>query len=152
MAGDASAPSLWARQLGYAGLIPFVALAVAVWLVQPQGSRSMAGPALLAYAVTIVSFLGGIHWGLVMRQTDAQPLSALAWGVVPSLIGWLAILLNVAMGLLLITALLWVCLMVDWKLYARYQLQAWLPMRLWLTLVSSSSCLIAAVALSRPMP
>ena len=151
MAGDDVGPSLWARLLGHAGLIPFVGLATALWMTRP-GDWPFAGAALLGYGATIVSFLGAIHWGLVMRQGPVQPLPALLWGVVPSLLGWVALLLNSTQGLLLIAGVLWVCLAVDRLLYPRYHLQAWLPMRLWLTVVSSSSCLAAAVALSRQVP
>ena len=42
-----------------------------------------------AYAALIVSFLGGIHWGLAFRHTE-PPLALLAWGVVPSLVAWVA--------------------------------------------------------------
>ncbi len=52
-------------------------------------------------------------------------------------------------GLLLMAALLWVCFVVDRVLYPRHQLQAWLPMRLRLTLVASISCLAGALALLR---
>ena len=141
-------PSLWARRLGVGGLVPFVGLAVALWLAWP-GGWSLAGVGLLGYGATISSFLGAIHWGLVMREGPAQPVPSLLWGVVPSLLGWLALLLSGAPGLLLIAALLWACFAVDWVLYPRYQLDAWLPMRLWLTLVASISCLAGAVALLR---
>ncbi len=151
MAVDDLAPSLWARLLGHAGLIPFVSLSAVLWMAPPS-DWPFAGAALLGYGATIVSFLGAIHWGLVMRQGPAQPLPALLWGVVPSLLGWVALLLNRTHGLLLIAGLLWACLAVDRMLYLRYRIHAWLPMRLWLTVVSSSSCLAAAVALSRRVP
>jgi hypothetical protein len=83
-----------------------------------------------------------------MRDGHAQPLPWL-WGVVPSLVGWAALLFDPAPGLLLMAALLWACFLVDRVLYPRYQLQAWLPMRLRLTLVASLSCLAAAAALLR---
>ena len=137
---------LWAARLGYAGLLPFIALAAAVWLA-PLAYRGQAAHALLAYGATIASFLGAIHWGLVMREGPVQPMPSLLWGVVPSLLGWLALMLGAATGLLLVTALLWTCFAVDWILYPRYQLQAWLPMRLQLTLVASVSCLAGAAAL-----
>ena len=116
MAGDDPGPSLWARRLGYGGLIPFLGLTAALWVARPGA---------------------------------AQPLPALVWGVTPSLLGWVALLLDPAAGLALITLLLWVCYAVDRALYPRYQMQAWLPMRLWLTLTASSSCLAAVVALQR---
>ena len=146
MKADTPSPSLWARRLGYGGLIPFVGLAVALWLV-PPGGWSLAGVALLGYGATISSFLGAIHWGLVMREGPAQPVPSLLWGVVPSLLGWVALLLGHAPGLLLIAALIWACFAVDRVLYPRYQLHAWLPLRLRLTLVASTSCLVGAAAL-----
>ena len=138
-------PSPWARRLGYGGLVPFVGLAAALWVARP-GEGPLAQLALLAYGATIASFLGAIHWGLVMRECRAQPVPSLLWGVVPALLGWGALLLGQAPGLLLIAALLWVCFAVDRVLYPRYQLQAWLPMRLRLTLVASIACLMGAAA------
>ena len=146
MKADEPGPSLWARRLGFGGLIPFAGLAVTLWLA-PSGGWSLAAVSLLGYGAIISSFLGAIHWGLVMREGPAQPVPSVLWGVVPSLLGWVALLLGGAPGLLLIAALLWACFAVDRVLYARYQLHAWLPMRLRLTLVASISCLAGAAAL-----
>lgn len=146
MSEATAGPSAWARRLGFGGLIPFVGLAAALWLVPPV-DRALAGMALLGYGATIVSFLGGIHWGLAMREGLAQPMPSLLWGVVPSLLGWAALLLGQAPGLVLLAALLWACSGVDAALYPRYRLQAWLPMRWRLTWVASVSCLVGAVAL-----
>ena len=146
MKADQAGPSLWARRLGFCGLIPFVILATALWVQRP-GDWPLATLALVGYGATISSFLGAIHWGLVMRDGPAQSAPSLLWGVVPSLLGWLALLLGHAPGLLLIAALLWACFAVDRVLFPRYQLQAWLPMRLQLTLVASLSCLAGAAAL-----
>ena len=146
MTADSTGPSLWARRLGLAGLIPFVGLAAALWLA-PSGVWPLAAMALLGYGATISSFLGAIHWGLSMRDRPAPRVASLLWGVMPSLLGWVALLLAPAPGLLLIAALLWACLAVDRVLYPRYQLQAWLPMRWRLTLVASISCLAGTAAL-----
>lgn len=146
MRADAAGPSLWARRLGFGGLVPFVSLAAALWLV-PLRDGLWAGPALLGYGATITSFLGAIHWGLVMRDGPAQPVASLLWGVVPSLLSWVALLMGQAAGLVLIAVLLWACFAVDRFLYSRYRLRAWLPMRLRLTLVASASCLVGAAAL-----
>jgi hypothetical protein len=145
MMSDTAGPSQWARRLGYGGLIPFVGLAAALWLA-PPGDWPLARMALLAYGATIVSFLGAIHWGLVMREGLAQPVLSLLWGVVPSLLGWAALLLGHAPGLTLVAAVLWACFAVDRVQYPSYRLQAWLPMRLRLTLVASVSCLAGAAA------
>ena len=146
MTADSTGTSIWAQRLGYGGLIPFVALALALWLA-PSGGVPLAGMALLGYGATICSFLGAIHWGLLMRDGPNQHIPSLFWGVAPSLLGWVALLMGPAPGLLLITVLLWTCFAVDRVLYPRYQLQAWLPIRLRLTLVASISCLAGAAAL-----
>ncbi len=146
MTADSTGLLIWARRLCYGGLIPFVALALVLWLL-PSGGGPLAGMALLGYGATISSFLGAIHWGLVMRDGPDQYLPSLLWGVVPSLLGWVGLLLGPAPGLLLIAALLWTCFAVDRVLYPRHQLQAWLPMRRRLTLVASISCLAGAAAL-----
>jgi hypothetical protein len=151
MKTDMADPSNWAVRLGYGGLIPFVSLAAAIWLTS-SGHQSLAATALLGYGATIVSFLGAIHWGLAMRERPAQSNASLIWGVAPSLLGWLALLLGQGWGLVLITLVLWTCFVVDRVLYPRYQLQAWLPMRLRLTLVASVSCLAGAAAVFAQLP
>jgi hypothetical protein len=143
---QATGPSLLARRLGHGGLIPFVGLAAALWWMPPS-DRPLAGTALLAYGATISSFLGAIHWGLVMRAGAAPSALSLLWGVVPSLLGWVALLLDPAQGLLLLAALLWACFAVDRMLYPRNQLQGWLRLRLQLTIAASASCLVGLAAL-----
>ena len=83
-------PSPWAVRLGYAGLIPFLGLAAALWVARP-GPSPLASAALLGYGATIASFLGAIHWGLLMRPTARQSLPVLLWGVTPGLLGWVAL-------------------------------------------------------------
>ena len=137
-----SAPSASAQALGYGGLFPFVGLASVVCLWQTH--HAAAANALLAYGAVIASFLGAIHWGLTMGDAKGQSTSMLLWGVVPSLLAWLAFLLPVAFGLSLLAALLWCCFAVDRITYTRFGLRAWLPKRLLLTAVASLSCLVSA--------
>ena len=141
-------PSQWAQRLGYGGLIPFVGLALAVWLQDPS-DRSRSLSALQGYGATILSFLGAIHWGLAMREAPGQPTGWLVWGVTPSLVAWVALLLNPAIGLWLIAAGLWACFMVDRLAYPKFGVRAWLPMRLVLTLVASLSCIAGALEVMR---
>ena len=143
-----NSPSYWAKGLGYGGLIPFAGLAAAVWLLAPADSARSAH-ALLGYGATILSFLGAIHWGLAMRDAAAQTRGLLLWGVMPSLIAWVALLTNPVAGLYLVTAGLWACFAVDRAAYPRSGVQAWLPMRLVLTVVASLSCVAGAVGAMR---
>ena len=135
----------WAAGLGYAGLLPFGILAVANWLA-PAAYRAQASHALLAYGATIASFLGAIHWGLAMRESLALQPGPFVWGVLPSLVAWVALLLPQGQGLIILALLLGVCLVVDWRSYPAYGLKKWLPMRLHLTLVAATCLLAVGVA------
>ena len=143
----ASAPSVVAQRLGYAGLIPFVAGALLVWLVQPDAQPPEAHPfvvlALSAYAAVIISFLGGIHWGLAMRHTQPPP-SLLVWGVVPSLVAWVAVMMPPEGGLVIQSLMLIACYAVDRRLYPAQGAAPWLVLRFRLSAAGALSCFIGA--------
>ena len=85
--------------LGLAGLIPFVGCGVLAVSKGPWQSIGMA--ALIAYGAVSLSFLGGVHWGFALTPANPEPnppvqRARLALGVVPSLIGWAAVLLGQA--------------------------------------------------------
>lgn len=84
--------------LGNLGLLPFFGLAVATWLPLGDAAARTVLLALVGYAAVILSFLGAVHWGLALLspQLDKASLwNALGWGVTPSLLGWMALLLAV---------------------------------------------------------
>lgn len=114
-----------ARVLGLAGLIPFVALTVALYA---EGPRDRIALAQLAYGATIVSFIGALHWGLAMRERKLDETAqwrALGWGVVPSLVAWCALLLPLPAGLWLLAALVPVCGWMDARLSRELSLESW---------------------------
>jgi len=78
--------------LGYAGLLPFVACVLGIALLD-GAARAFAVQALVAYGAVILSFLGAVHWGLLLRAGEPHVQSQLAVGVVPALAGWVALLL-----------------------------------------------------------
>ena len=91
-----------ARLLGPAGLIPFAGLAIGTWL-----GWSWAPAALAAYGATILAFLGAVHWGLGLRAPPSErdaDLARFGLGVVPALVAWIALMLPVASGLVLLAA------------------------------------------------
>lgn len=134
------------EQLGYGGLIPFVFLAALMWLVDAD-LLPFVSIALVGYAATIVSFLGGVHWGIGFMQGSAAPRAYFLWGVVPSLLAWLGLLMSAQAALPFLALVIVICYAVDRKLYARADLSAWLPMRLRLTVVASISCTLGAAAI-----
>ena len=134
------------NRLGYAGLIPFILLAALMWLVDAELLPFVA-IALSGYAATIVSFLGGVHWGIGFMKGEATPQFHFVWGVVPSLIAWLALMLPAYAALPLFGLIVVACYAVDSKTYPAAGLASWLPMRLRLTVVATASCVLGAAAL-----
>jgi hypothetical protein len=89
-----------ALRLGFLGLVPFAGLAAAT-LAGGDDLRAVANPALLAYGATILSFLGGIHWGLALARPDLPARDVvvmLGVGVVPQLAGFAALLVPPVAG------------------------------------------------------
>jgi len=131
--------ALW---LGYAGLIPFVAGAALSWQL-PAEWRPFTVAALSAYAAVIVSFLGGIHWGIGFR--DGTPW-LFVWGVLPSLVAAAALMLSPRHALSIHALMLLLCYAVDRRVYPAHGLQAWLSLRWRLSLVAAMSCFVAAAS------
>ena len=138
-------PSDTARLLGHLGLVPFVLGALLVWVVHAE-VRPYAAHALSAYGAVIVSFLGGIHWGLAFRLS-APPASLFIWGVVPSLIAWPAVVMPEDAGLVLHGLMLVVCYLVDRKVYPMQGLGHWLTLRFRLSSVAAFCCFLGAAGL-----
>jgi hypothetical protein len=137
-----STPSPGALRLGYAGLLPFAIGALLVWAVRPDAHPYVTA-LLAAYAAVIVSFLGGIHWGLAMRHA-VPPHVLLVWGVVPSLVAWVAVVMPAYAGLVVLGAMLVVCYLVDRRVYPAQGVAAWLTLRFRLTAVAALSCFVGA--------
>jgi hypothetical protein len=130
------------RLLGHAGLLPFVACALLTWVVNVEALPHVTR-ALSAYAALIVSFLGGIHWGLAFRLT-APPASLFAWGVLPSLVAWLAVLMPDDAGLVVHGVMLLVCYGVDRRVYPAQGIGHWLTLRFRLSTVAAVCCFLGA--------
>ena len=97
--------------LGLAGLLPFVLCSLGVLSLSSDGStRSLL--ALVAYGATVLAFLGGVHWGFALDESgmasERAQRARFGLGVVPSLIGWAAMLVTFiglpTTGLLVLTA------------------------------------------------
>lgn len=136
------------RRLAHAGLIPFVFLALCLWLVG-EDLHPYVALSMQAYGGVIVSFLGGIHWGVGFRNAITEPNAPpvyFTWGVVPSILAWIGVMMPAYAGLPLLGFVLIACYLVDRKTWPAAGLAPWLPMRLQLTIVASLSCFLAAGA------
>ena len=140
-----------AALLGAGGLIPFVSLAAAAHLL-PQEQSLVALQALIAYGAVILSFLGGIIWGLGIagfgdgRDKPREALR-LTVSVPPSLFGWLALFLPHGTGLWLLAACFLMVLSVDLLMTRRGLAPRWYPALRWrLTAIVVLSLLAASAA------
>ncbi|MGC8468710.1 MAG: DUF3429 domain-containing protein [Acetobacteraceae bacterium] len=84
--------------LGLAGVLPFIACGLAA-LDAGAGLAGAGFAALLGYGAVILSFLGGVHWGLVLQEPPpGHPAGTrydgrrLLLGTLPALAGWAALL------------------------------------------------------------
>ena len=81
--------------LGLSGLLPFWGLALALFVPSLMPWDRAAGDlALATYAAVIVSFLGGIRWGLAVAGSERRDTAVhYAVSVLPALAAWALLLL-----------------------------------------------------------
>lgn len=142
--------ALW---LGGTGAIPFVVLSVAA-VFTSGGVQAQLANALVLYGAVILSFLGGVHWGLAMAEGGDSPAPSVAPGwlvlsVVPSLLGWGAVLLpNLTASALVLAAGFVAMLAIDVRAAGRLQVPAWYPKLRWpLTVTVALSLMLPVFAL-----
>ncbi len=112
------------RLLGLAGLIPFWGLAFLIVFTE-ETSSFHALKALITYGAIILSFLGGIHWGMAVQSIEKATWSRMGWGVTLSLIGWAAIFIPSLYALALLVTALFAALVIDLKLVDNYSEGNW---------------------------
>lgn len=78
----------WVWGLGLGGLIPFYALGAAMIALEgPLAAAAFSAYAI--YAAVILSFLGGVRWGLEMARAPTAPKAlTLAGSVLGAIAGW----------------------------------------------------------------
>ena len=140
-----------AKWLGALGALPFVALAAAA-TIPDIPYREPAWFALAAYGAVILSFLGGVHWGLTIagfgpQGTVCRTSRRLAYSVIPSLVGWGALLLPRPIGLLVLAAAFAAAVLFDSWASRIGEAPSWYPKLRWpLTAVVVASILVGALA------
>lgn len=137
------APAKW---LGGTGAIPFVSLAVAGPFLD-ETLRAQAAFGLAAYGAVILSFLGGVQWGLALGQPNAEDLARrLTVSIMPSLVAWGALFLPREAGLLVLAAAFVMVLFVDLKAVGTGVGPKWYAKLRWpLTMTVAASLVIGAV-------
>ena len=136
------------HQLGFAGLVPFVLLALACWVVSSDWVASFVS-AQQVYAIVILSFLGGIHWGAIMTSgelTAVQTRRALSWSVVPTVLACMGTVFGPYNLAVLIVGFLG-SYQIDKRIYPWYGMAEWfLRLRFILTCVIVAALFVTMVA------
>ena len=112
--------------LAYAGLIPFIGLALMVQLA-PTPINYLSAESIASYGAIIVAFMGALHWGANL-QTLGKPLSgdrwidrnAWIWGITPALIAWVALHIYIPVSLIILAATLVIQRNIDKDTYTYY--------------------------------
>jgi hypothetical protein len=114
------------RKLAYAGLIPFVGLALLVQLA-PTPINYLSAESLAGYGAVITSFMGALHWGANLHTLGKAPTgdrwvdrNAWIWGIIPALIAWLALHVYIPVGLLILASTLIIQRNIDQSTYPYY--------------------------------
>jgi hypothetical protein len=128
--------------LGLAGALPFLTLAAAIVLAPPPYNFT-AEILLTGYGVAILSFMGGVHWGLAMRDGRAAQYGI---SVLAALYAWPALLLGTAGGWLYLAAGFLLLFGFDAWIQRQDWTAAWyLRLRLPLSLAAAGSLTVAAL-------
>jgi hypothetical protein len=115
--------------LGIAGLVPFFGLAVLA-ATGAAGTPGLPGlaptTALLVYAALILSFLGGVRWGVAVSMEDqARARREYVISVLPTLIAWATLALSASSGLWTMTGLMVALALFDYGLTCRNEAPEW---------------------------
>ena len=140
--------------LGYGGLLPFFTLTIAVLLRSslPMLENARLDWWLVAYAAIVLSFVGAVHWGVVLGLQDwlneRETPRLLIYSVVPAILAWLTLLLPVNIALLVMGMLMVGSYIADsiW-LFERLKSQ-YAKLRLHLTIVSTLLLFAAGIGIS----
>ena len=141
------------QALGYGGLLPFIGLALlVVWPPDPNW-QAFATEGLGLYAVTILSFVGAVSWGVALADTqlgDNQRARLLYFSVLPSLLTWLIWMTLVGSAQLMAFAALTLIVFLIDRIHGRALAwpAEWIRLRQQLSLTVSFFLLLAATGLS----
>lgn len=98
--GTTSRDRAW--QLAIAGAVPFVLLAIAAFVLgQKNPVFTVLVDSLRTYGAVILSFLGGIRWGMALQAGEKRSWNLIC-SVAAPLVAWLAFFLTAASGIILL--------------------------------------------------
>ena len=145
-------------KLAYAGLIPFIGLALLVQLA-PTPLNYLSAESLAGYGAVITAFMGALHWGANLHTLGKAPpgdrwedRNAWIWGVIPALVAWLALHIYIPVGLVILASTLIIQRNIDQNTYQYYFSSdqarlAFMTMRNRLTYIAAACLVWAALVI-----
>lgn len=133
------------------GFVPFAAGTIIEWLPLQSDYlfyKTINLKMLPAYGAVILSFLGGIRWGIAVADNPASPVSGtLAWSVIPSLWGWAAVFAGAPLNYIMLAIGFAAMGLWDRKLIEKTNIPLWfVELRNVLSILVTSAMLICTVA------
>ncbi len=113
--------------LSLIGTLPFIAAATLAWL-GPAAYFANVLSALFAYCAIVLSFLGGIQWGIGVSVSETAPKSAqtlFLLSVVPALLSWAMLFIDAPGSKIIVAIFLFG---FAWAVDALLHLQKLIPM------------------------
>jgi Protein of unknown function (DUF3429) len=140
--------------LAYIGLLPFIGAALVLLFGTSLGLgmyRPLALQAITTYAAVIVSFLGGIQWGIGVITQEQQPQTARSLfllSIVPSLLAWAMLFLPATNSRIIVAIFLlgfvWI---IDALLHLQKVIPTWFfKLRSIVSAVAVASLIVALLA------
>lgn len=137
--------------LSATGLLPFIGHALFAW-VAPGSEAAGLMRSQAHYAAAILTFVGALHWGMVVAGGEAFAAGAgvrLVWSVIPALYAWVMTLYPPAVAVPGLFFGLLVALLVDLLLYRSQPGLRWfMQLRLVISLVAVACVGASWVAIS----
>lgn len=107
---------LAATVIGWAGVVPFLVGAIGPMLIPDLGLAAFAAFATSVYGALVLSFLGGIRWGMAMAPLyGSERTQGFVMSALPPVAAWISLVVSGFEGQAI--------------LIAAFSLQAWLDVR-----------------------
>ena len=123
-------PAVW---LGGLGLLPFL-LCSGGAIFTNGALKAFSQSALIGYGAVILSFLGGIHWGLAIHEDQHagdKTLRQLVMSVLPALVAWPCLLLPPIAGCAVLAGAFIAMLIIDIEASKSGAAPSWYPRLRW---------------------
>jgi len=134
--------------LALLGFVPFAVLTGALFVPDATLAQTAGLLVLKVYAAIILSFLGGIRWGIAVKAMDEDPdMSTFVLSVMPSLWAWAAFFVPGPSGFVMFAIGFAAMGLWDRALVARGGAPDWFGLlRIVLTWLVTPTMLVAAIA------